>query len=153
MIGIDADATVVENFSHDVVPLAEPKLTELLISNRAAQRLRYATDFGAVRSASVVWITFDTPVNDEDESDISSMLSVIEKITPDLRDGVVLVVSSQIPVGTSANIIASIKTARPELAFDYIYAPENLRLGIAVDSFMQPGRIVAGVSSDRAAHF
>jgi len=147
VVGIDADNTVIENFSHNVPPLAEPKLAELLAANRAARRLDYSTDFAAVRDCDVVWITFDTPVNDEDEVDVEPVLGAIKKITPDLRDGALLVVSSQIPVGTSAKIIAMIKVARPSLNFEYAYSPENLRLGVAVDSFMQPGRIVAGASS------
>ena len=150
VVGIDADSAVVENFSRDIPPLAEPKLAELLVANRAAGRLQYSTDFSTVKDRDVVWITLDTPVNDADEVDVEPVLSAIKKVTSDLRDGVLLVVSSQIPVGTSAKIVASIKEARPALNFEYVYSPENLRLGIAVDSFMQPGRIVAGVGSEKA---
>lgn len=150
VIGIDADTTVVENLSRDIPPLAEPKLTELLAVNRAAGRLTYSNDFGAVRDCDVVWITFDTPVNDDDEADINPILEAVKKVTPDLKEGVLLVVSSQIPVGTSANILAMVKAVRPSLNFEYVYSPENLRLGVAVDSFLQPGRIVAGVNSEKA---
>ena len=150
LFGLDADQTAITNFSQNVPPLAEPKLAELLTSNRATGRLSYSTDFSLAKDRDVVWITLDTPVNDEDVADIEPVLAAIKKVTPDLRDGVLLVVSSQIPVGTSAKIIDMINAERPSLNFEYVYSPENLRLGIAVDSFMQPGRIVAGVSSEKA---
>lgn len=150
VIGVDADAAVVANFSQNVPPLAESKLAELLAANQAAGRLSYSTDFSAVKDRDIVWITLDTPVNDEDVADIEPVLAAIKKVAPDLRDDALLVVSSQISVGTSAKIIDMIKTARPSLNFEYVYSPENLRLGVAVDSFMQPGRIVAGVSSEKA---
>jgi UDPglucose 6-dehydrogenase len=150
VVGLDENQAVVDNFSNNMPPLAEPKLAELLAANRAAGRLTYSTDFSAVKDCDIVWVTLDTPVNDEDEVDIEPVVTAIKKAAPNLRDGVLLVISSQLPVGTSANIIAMIKAARPSLDFEYIYSPENLRLGVAVDSFMQPGRVVAGVSSEKA---
>ena len=66
---------------------------------------------------------------------------------PYLQNGIILVVSSQIPVGTSAKISKLIKTQRKNFTFDYAYIPENLRLGAAVDSFMKPARIVIGIDN------
>lgn len=150
VVGIDANSVVIEHFSQNIPPLAEPKLAELLTANRATGRLTYSSDFSAVKDRDVVWVTFDTPVNDNDEADVEPVLEAIKKITPDLKNGVLLVISSQIPVGFSASIIAAIKAMRPSLDFEYIYSPENLRLGDAVRGFMEPGRIVAGASSEKA---
>jgi UDPglucose 6-dehydrogenase len=147
VVGVSNDKAVIENFSKNIPPLAEPKLAELLASNRAARRLSYSTDLAAVKDCDVVWITFDTPVNDEDEVDVAVVLEAIKKVTPHLRDGVLLVVSSQIPIGTSKKIVADIKKTRPSLKFNYAYSPENLRLGDAVRCFMEPGRVVVGTDS------
>ncbi len=150
VIGIDDNKEVVENLAKDIPPLAEPKLAEMLAANRTAGRLSYTSDPSAVKDCDVVWITFDTPVNDADEADVSIVIAAVRKVLPYFREGVLLAVSSQIPVGTSEGIIAMIKKERPGLNFDYVYSPENLRLGDAVRCFLEPGRIVAGASSEAA---
>jgi len=78
------------------------------------------------------------------------VFDAIKKAMPYFANGVLVVISSQIPVGTSEKIIAMIKAARPEITFDYVYSPENLRLGDAVKCFLEPGRVVAGASSPEA---
>src|SRR5437879_10174415 len=45
-------------------PVFEPGLDELL------QRVRFTTDISAVRDAQVIWITFDTPVDQDDRADV-----------------------------------------------------------------------------------
>ena len=150
VIGISEDKAVVENFMKNIPPLAEPKLAELLAANRAAGRLSYTTEFAAIKECDVAWITFDTPVNDDDEADVGVVLKAIEKVAPHFREGVLLVVSSQIPVGTSEKIVELVKKLRPSLKFEYAYSPENLRLGDAVRCFMEPGRVVVGTKSEKA---
>lgn len=150
VVGISEETAVVENLRKGIPPLPEPKLGELLESNQKAGRLSYATNWEKVRDADIVWLTFDTPVDDNDEVDISVVLEALEKATPHLKDGVVLAVSSQLPVGTSAKLCERVRAARPELRFSYFYSPENLRLGDAVRCFMEPGRIVVGADSPEA---
>ena len=150
VVGISDDRAVIGNFSKNIPPLAEPSLEDMIARNRAAGRLAFSSELSGVKDRDVVWITFDTPVNDDDESDPGIVFKTIEALAPHLREGALLVVSSQIPVGSSEKIVAAIKKARPTLKFDYVYSPENLRLGDAVKGFMEPGRVVAGTASDRA---
>jgi UDPglucose 6-dehydrogenase len=149
VLGVSEDKQVMENLLEDIPPLAEPKLAEMIAANRAAGRLSYSSDPAAIKESDVVWITFDTPVNDDDEADVGPIFDAIEKIAPHLRNGVFLVVSSQIPVGTSQKIISAVKKLCPSLEFDYAYSPENLRLGDAVRCFMEPGRVIVGSDSEQ----
>ncbi len=146
--GIGEEGDVIRELEKNNPPLPEPQLAELIAKNRAAGRLGYTTDFAAIKNSNVVWFTFDTPVNDDDEVDLSPIWGALKKAMPFLQDGVLVVVSSQIPVGTSKKIIKLIRKDRPGLKFDYAYTPENLRLGEAVQCFMEPGRIVVGVESE-----
>ncbi len=147
VIGIAEDSALVANFQKNIPPLAEPRLAELLESNQKSGRLSYTADYSKVKECNVVWFTFDTPVDDEDEVNLSPVWDALQKAIPHLENGVVVAVSSQLPVGTSKQIIEKIKAARPELQFSYFYSPENLRLGDAVRCFMEPGRIVIGADS------
>lgn len=148
VVGISDDLRIVENFSKRVLPLAEPNLAEILGKNMDAGRLKYTTDYGAVAECNVVWITFDTPVDDNDSVDTSVIYDALEDTAPHLRDGVLIVATSQLPVGSAISIKKFIREKRPDLKFDYAYSPENLRLGEAVKCFFHPDRIVVGADRD-----
>ncbi len=150
VVGISDDTKVIANFKKNIPPLIEPRVPELLLKNQKAGNLSYTTDWEAIRSADVVWISFDTPVNEKDEVDISPVTNAIKKALPLLKQNVVLAISSQIPVGTSKKICDSIRKARPELSFSYFYAPENLRINDAVRIFLEPEHIVLGYDSHKA---
>ncbi|TAN44403.1 MAG: UDP-glucose 6-dehydrogenase, partial [Rhodospirillales bacterium] len=70
VIGIDPDAAVIAALNAGKAPLFEPGLDELLQEVLAAQRLSFGTDPGLVKGCDVVWVTFDTPVDDEDRADV-----------------------------------------------------------------------------------
>ena len=150
VIAIDDDEEIIRNFKNNIPPLAEPKLTELIASNKSAGRILYSSDLSKIKECEVVWITFDTPVNNDDEVQLDIVFKSVERAIPYLRDGVLFIVSSQIPIGTSRKIVAMIKDKRPEMIFYYAYLPENLRLGEAVRCFMNPGRIVVGTEDNEA---
>ncbi|MDP2954532.1 MAG: nucleotide sugar dehydrogenase, partial [Chloroflexota bacterium] len=131
-------------------PLFEPGLDELLSANIQANRLRYTTDLSeGVQGARYVLITYDTPVNDRDEVDLFQIWDTASELAKHLEDGSVIVVNSQVPVGTCGEIKALIAKARPSLQFDIAYCPENLRLGQAIGRFKNPDRLVIGADDPR----
>jgi UDPglucose 6-dehydrogenase len=148
VVGISDNRTVVKDLLKGKPPLAEPRLEELIKNGLDTGRLTYSRDITKVKHCDVVWLTFDTPVNDRDESDVKPILSCIREITPYLQNDCLVAVSSQIPAGTSATIVKLIRKRRPNLSFHYVYSPENLRLGEAVECFLNPGRIVVGADDD-----
>lgn len=150
VVGISDDKKTVDGLLKSVPPLPEPGLKGLLSKNISLGRLRYATDFSTIKSCNVLWVTFDTPVDEDDDVDMSPIYSVLSKSISHLQDGVLIVMTSQVPVGTAETVKEVIKRERPSLRFDYVYSPENLRLGEAVRSFMEPARIIVGVEEDNA---
>ncbi len=150
VVGISEDYSVIENLSKNIPPLAEPQLEDLIKSDVAAGRLSFTSDFGKVKDCNVLWLTFDTPVDDQDNVDLSVIYDALEKSLPHLQNNSLVVITSQIPVGTSKKICDLISKKRPGLEFDYVYTPENLRLGEAVKCFLEPGRIVLGADTDGA---
>ena len=61
-----------------------------------------------------------------------------------MENGSIIIVSSQVPVGTCEQIKGIIKQGNPAADFDIAYSPENLRLGQAIEVFKKPERIVIG---------
>lgn len=144
VVGISEDDALIDNFKKAIPPLPEPKLQELIQKNLLSGRLSFSTNFEEIKSCNVLWFTFDTPVNDADDVDLSPIWNALEKSLPFVNQNTLIVVTSQIPIGTSRKICEFIKKKRPDLNFDYVYAPENLRLGEAVKCFFNPVRIIIG---------
>lgn len=145
--GVDPDAAVVADLADGRPSIFEPGLQELVAAQIAAGRLRFPADPAqALRDAEVVWVTFDTPVDDDDRADSASVVDATLALLRAVREGTLVVVSAQLPVGS----VFALATIRPDLAFACV--PENLRLGRALAAFRAPDRIVAGVrdSDDRA---
>lgn len=140
--GYDPDEHTVAELAQGKPPLFEPGLEELTQAGIAAGRLRFTTDRAeAVRDAEVVWVTFDTPVDDDDNADVGFVIGAVEALFPHVADGALFVISSQLPVGSTA---ALERSAAPR-KISFVYSPENLRLGKAIDVFAKPDRVVAGV--------
>jgi len=148
VIGVDKDPNKVKDLNGGIPPLFEPGLQELLSENIKAGRLNYTTDLSrALKEAGYVLITFDTPVDENDEVDLSEIFATSAELSKYLEDDSVIIVSSQVPVGTCEQIKSVIKQGNPSVNFDIAYSPENLRLGQAIKVFKNPDRVVIGADS------
>ncbi len=144
VIGIDDDIVRVNNLNLGIPPVLESGLNELIWTNIERRRLTYTADLKIIQDCSYVMITFDTPVDENDDVDLSPIIDCCRKISTRLKNGAMIIISSQVPVGTCDRIKSIIKQNNPAIDFDIAYCPENLRLGKAIDYFMKPDRIVIG---------
>ena len=147
IIRIDKNNKIVNYLSSGNPPLAEPGLQEILKRNIQKGRLEYTTNFNSISKCDVLWITIDTPIDEAAHGNLSKIFTYIKESLPFIKNGAILIVSSQLPVGTSQKIIKFIKANKKNIKFDYAYIPENLQPGNAVNSFMAPSRIVIGTDS------
>src|SRR5262245_53652525 len=100
VIGLDLDAATVAELEAGRPPLHEPGLTELIHAGRAAGRLTFTTSpVEALGNADVLWVAFDTPVDDHDEADVGFVRARLEQVADVVRPGTLVLVSSQVPVG------------------------------------------------------
>ena len=144
VIGLDRDAERVAALDDGRPPIAEPGLAELLGQGTQAGRLSYTTDpAAALADAEVLWVTFDTPVDDNDIADVAWVRAELEAVRPSLQPGTLVLVSSQVPVGFSRALEREWRSSEPSLSF--AVSPENLRLGQAIDVFRRPERVVVGL--------
>lgn len=148
--GLDFDTRVIERLTLGVPPLFEPGLEDLVKQGMAVGRLCFAAQpEAAVKDIEVLWVAYDTPVDDDDNADVDYVVAQIEKTFPYLPEGVTVVISSQMPVGSVGRLEAIAKDRFPAKGIGFACSPENLRLGKAVEVFLKPDRIVVGVRSER----
>ena len=151
VVAWDPDAATVERFRAGVPAVKEPGLAELVRQGLDNGRLSAMSDLAsAVAGADVIWVAFDTPVDDQDRADVDFVITHVEAAMPAIRDGAVVLVSSQLPVGSVRRLEHAWLAAAAGRTASFACSPENLRLGKALDVFRRPDRIVVGVRDDRA---
>lgn len=141
--GLDFDAATIAKLKQGKAPLSEPGLDELITAGLAARRLDFITDPKvACADADILWLCYDTPVNDNDESDVETVLANLRRALPHLPKGALVLISAQLPVGTCRKL----ESEFPQ--FHFACSPENLRLGKAIDSFEKAERVIVGVRTN-----
>jgi UDPglucose 6-dehydrogenase len=144
VVGLDFDNQTVASQAQGKAPLLEPGLNDLLASGIAAGRLSFTTDpKAACAKADVLWVCYDTPVNENDESDVHFVCDRIRRTVPHLPPGAVVLISAQLPVGTCALL------EREFPQHEFASSPENLRLGKAIDAFEKADRAIIGTRTEK----
>ena len=153
VVGLDADQNTIDRLNQGRAPLFEPGLNRLLQAELAKRNLRFTSDdTAAAADAEVLWVTFDTPVDDDDRADVEFVINQIKGVLPILASGAVVLVSSQMPVGSIRKLEAFAEETIANKRLNFACMPENLRLGKALDVFLDPDRIVIGVRAEFAKH-
>jgi UDPglucose 6-dehydrogenase len=151
VVAFDPDRATIAGLRRGVPPINEPGLADLIVSATAAGRLRFTSDIEeATRDAGVVWVTFDTPVDNDDRADTAFVLRQVEAAFAYLADGALVLSSSQLPVGSIRRLEDAWSACAAGRTVRFAMSPENLRLGQAIDVFTNPDRVIVGVRDARA---
>jgi UDPglucose 6-dehydrogenase len=148
VVGLDFDLQTIEKLRAGKAPVFEPGLEDLIRAGLTSGRLSFESDPAvALQSADLLWVGYDTPVDEDDRADLALVLNGIDCCLPYLDENAIVLISSQIPAGTCRSLEKRYPGKR------FAYSPENLRLGKAIEIFLKPERIIlgtrAGVDSDR----
>ncbi len=151
VVGFDPDAALVEHLRDGHPVVNEPGLADLVQTGLASGQLELNSDARvAMRGAEVVWVAFDSPIDEHDRPDVDWVIDRVEAIMPDLEAGAVVLVSSQVPVGTTRRLMERCNALHRDGSIAFAYSPENLRLGVALESFLEPSRVVVGTFDEGA---
>jgi len=148
---VDVDAIKIERLRQGQIPIYEPGLTELVVSNAGDGRLHFTTDLAAaVEPARLIFLAVGTPSADDGSADLSSLWAVVDALAAHLADDAIVVTKSTVPVGTNAAICERLRKATGREC-DVASNPEFLKEGAAIEDFMKPDRVVVGVRRPEVA--
>lgn len=152
---IDVNAQKIANLKQGILPIYEPGLDAMVMTNMNQGRLHFATSLKDVAaSPQVIFIAVGTPSDKDGSADIKYVLEAARNIGAYINDYCVVVDKSTVPVGMADQVQAVIKeelTKRNlQTNFDVVSNPEFLREGAAIEDFMRPDRVIVGLSSDNA---
>ncbi len=146
VIGLDPDEKRITDLSLAHPPVAEPGLDDAIRAGLANGLLSFSANLRELADAEILWVTFDTPVDAQDRADTQSVIHRIQDALPYLRDGAIILISSQLPIGSVAALEHHAASIGKPMHF--ACSPENLRLGKAFEVFLNPDRIIVGVRND-----
>jgi UDPglucose 6-dehydrogenase len=146
VIGLDFNSGVIKDLQNTKAPISESGLNELIQDCFWKKTLSFTTDPGlALKDADVLWIAFDTPVDEKDNADVSYIEKQFEKIASFINEQTIIIISSQVPVGYTQYLQNHFCENYPGKKNYFAYSPENLRLGKSIKNFLEPDRIIIGV--------
>lgn len=142
VIAFDPSPDSISKFKNGDLLVFEPHLQELLVNNIHKGHLKFTSKEVDLANSELLVLAYDTPVDDQDNADVDFVMSEFARIANNLNSDTHVLVSSQLPVGSSDLIKVILEKSGN--SGNVTVQPENLRLGKAVDSFFKPKRIVAG---------
>ena len=152
---VDIDETKVANLKKGIIPIHEPGLDDVIISNVEIGRLDFTTDMDrAVAHSEMQFIAVGTPPDEDGSADLQHVLAVAQTIAERMDERKLVVTKSTVPVGTSDRVGAKIKEVLEKRGASFPYAtisnPEFLKEGAAIEDFRKPDRIVVGTQDTYA---
>ena len=150
VMGMDLSAERVDALRRAEVPFREPGLDELVREGVGSGRLGFTTSIPeAVGDVAVVFICVGRPPVGQGDRSLTAVEDVVRELARSVTDGVVLVVKSTVPPGTTGRIEKVVRVERPDLDLVAVSSPEFLREGHAVEDTLEPDRLVVGCEDPR----
>jgi UDPglucose 6-dehydrogenase len=142
VVGLDFESETIKRLNEGIPPIFEPGLEALVQKGLSDGTLWFTTDIPkAVEGIDLLWIAYDTPVDDDDKANVPFVLDRVKQTLPHLQGHPLVLISSQLPAGSTKSL---------EIAgASFAYSPENLRLGKAIAAFTQPDRVIVGIRNER----
>jgi UDPglucose 6-dehydrogenase len=148
---IDKDEKKIEKLNQGIIPIYEPGLEDISKKLISAKRLKFSTSIcEGIDFADVIFVAVGTPPKSTGEADLSSVERVAIDIAKNMKSYKLIVSKSTVPVETGKKIFNTIKIYNQNIEFDVVSNPEFLREGSAIQDFLNPDRIVIGVSTEKA---
>ena len=152
---VDIDISKIENLKKGIIPIYEPGLEDIVERNSEKGRLTFTTSLKeSLDDCEAVFIAVGTPPDEDGSADLKYVLSVAREVGKHMKDYMVVVTKSTVPIGTSVKVKQSVAEALKErnanIPFDVASNPEFLKEGNAIDDFLKPDRIVVGIDSPGA---
>jgi UDPglucose 6-dehydrogenase len=152
---VDIDSIKIEKLNQGIIPIFEPGLETLVLTNVKNNNLFFTTELDkALLNSEIAFIAVGTPMGDDGSADLQYVLAVAKSIGQSMRKRLIVVDKSTVPIGTADKVKTTIQKELDvrcsDLQFDVVSNPEFLKEGAAIADFMKPDRVVVGADSEYA---
>ncbi len=145
---IDFDTKLIENYKDKKLFLNEPGVASLLAQHE--ETISFSSE-EKLEDCDYIWITIDMPLDENGGPDYEKFKNHIDVIISMLPEKSKIILSSQVKMGTTSQLLEKINNNGKEAKI--CYSPENLRLGKSVEIFKNPDRIIVGCDPENIEDF
>ncbi len=155
VICVDVKKERIEKLQQGIIPIFEPRLTDLVTENLQKKTLTFTTEIKpAIEKSKICFIAVGTPMGEDGSADLQYVLNVANEIGQYMISPMIIVDKSTVPVGTAEKVRAEIQkqldARHLNLAFDVVSNPEFLKEGAACEDFLHPDRVVVGAENEKS---
>jgi UDP-N-acetyl-D-mannosaminuronic acid dehydrogenase len=155
VVGVDNNSGIVEALSGSHFSSKEPGIQELTRELVKIGRLEATTDVAkAVKSADVVIICVQTPLDRAAEPNLTYLESACTTVAKNLSRGKLVILESTVPPGTTRNFVVPILEKDSGLRcgedFWLVHCPERIAPSRAIQELTENARIVGGFDAESA---
>lgn len=152
---IDVDTSKIENLKRGVIPIYEPGLESMVLSNFKSGNLNFSTKLAdGLTKCDIVFIAVGTPMGEDGSADLKYVSAVAKQIGQEMQKPLIVVDKSTVPVGTAdmvkETIANELRKRNVDISFWVVSNPEFLKEGAAIQDFMKPDRVVVGANDEFA---
>ena len=102
---VDIDADKIARLNKGVLPIYEPGLESIVVSNSKKRNLFFTTSLEeSLRDSEIVFIAVGTPMGEDGSADLSYVLAVAKEIGQTITKSIVVADKSTVPVGTADRV-------------------------------------------------
>ena len=145
VVGFDYEKSRVDDLLNGISPVFEPNLNKTINYGLKNNTLNFSNNIEALNDCDFILLSYDTPVDNNDSCDLAILEKSVDDVASIMKDNSILIVSSQSPVGYCSNLEKIL--IKKNNTLNLAYSPENLRLGEAIECYLNPGRIILGTSN------
>jgi UDPglucose 6-dehydrogenase len=138
IVGFDPDEALIGDLKEGRLPVFEPQLPELLADSK--DRIRFTSSPSELSACDVVYVAIDVKTSVGNQSDLTPLNALIDRILPHLKKGTSLIIHSQVPPGFTRKLQETLDT-HGLLGY---YQVETLIFGRAVERALHPERYIVG---------
>jgi UDPglucose 6-dehydrogenase len=150
----DRDAALISELEAGRLPIYEPHLAGTLRKAREAGQLTFTENsLKAASSAEIILLCVGIPHLESGFVDLSALDAAARQIAPAIDSRKLVVLRTTVPVRTGEQLrhLLAVYGRKPEDQIHVAANPQFLREGTAMDDFLHPDRILAGVNEPSSA--
>ena len=148
--GVDVKPEVVETINKGLIHILEPELDAFVKSAVQSGNLKASLkpDF-----SDIFIITVPTPVDKDNNPDITFVVEAANAIAPYIREGNFVILESTSPIGTTEKMVELFKKKGVDAdRIQVAYSPERVLPGQTMRELVENDRIVGGITKEAALH-
>ncbi len=143
VLGVDIDKELISRIGSGLVITTEPNLQDLLLKVFQSGALKASTQLA---TADVHIISVPTPLDNDNQPDISHVYAATDAIIPCLRSDDLVLIESTCPIGTTEIVAKKLRMHCPGI--QVAYCPERVLPGNILHELKQNDRVIGGVDEN-----